>query len=100
MDNNQTPGNPELPKYDAIIIGAGMGGLVCGNLLDYKGYKVLIVEKNFVPGGYCTNFTRKGYTFDAAVHFFNGCEPGGMVFEILKKFDAEDCVEFIKLDEI
>lgn len=100
MHNNQTPGDPELPKYDAIIIGAGMGGLVCGNLLAYKGYKVLIVEKHFVPGGCCTSFTRKGYTFDAAVHFFNGCEPGGMVFEILKKFDAEDCVEFIKLDEI
>jgi prolycopene isomerase len=100
MHNNQTPGDPELPKYDAIIIGAGMGGLVCGNLLAYKGYKVLIVEKNLDPGGYCTNFTRKGYTFDAAVHFFNGCEPGGMVFEILKKFEAEDCVEFIKLDEI
>jgi cation diffusion facilitator CzcD-associated flavoprotein CzcO len=31
MNNNQTPGDPELPKYDAIIIGAGMGGLVCGN---------------------------------------------------------------------
>jgi phytoene dehydrogenase-like protein len=100
MKNKQTPGNPELPNYDAIIIGAGMGGLVCGNLLAYKGYKVLIVEKNHDPGGYCTHFTRKGYTFDAAVHFFNGCEPGGMVFEILKKFNAEDCVEFIKLDEI
>lgn len=36
MDNN----------YDAIIIGAGIGGLVAGNILAKNGQKVLILEKN------------------------------------------------------
>ena len=41
-------------KYDVIIIGAGIGGLVCGCYLAKAGMKVLIVEKNAKPGGYCT----------------------------------------------
>jgi len=86
--------------FDVIIIGAGMGGLTAGNILLKKGYKVLIVEKQAAPGGYCTNFKRKDYTFDACIHMINGCRPKGMIYEILKEFNAEDCIEFIELDEI
>jgi len=38
-------------KYDAIIVGAGIGGLVCGTLLALEGLKTLIVEKNDRVGG-------------------------------------------------
>jgi phytoene dehydrogenase-like protein len=54
--------------YDAIIIGAGIGGLVCGCYLAKAGVKTLIIEKNHKPGGYCTSFTRQGYFFDACAH--------------------------------
>ena len=83
-----------------VIIGAGMGGLTAGNILIKKGYKVLIVEKQATPGGYCTNFKRKDYTFDACIHMLNGCRANGLIHDILKQFNAENCVEFIELDEI
>ncbi|MEE9377703.1 MAG: NAD(P)/FAD-dependent oxidoreductase [Candidatus Lokiarchaeia archaeon] len=86
--------------YDIIIIGAGMGGLGAGNILIKSGYSVLIIEKHFKPGGYCTNFKRKDYIFDCSLHMLNGCEKGGMIYNILKKFEAENCVEFIKLKEL
>ncbi len=86
--------------YDIIIIGAGMGGLAAGNILIKKGYRVLIVEKHFKSGGYCTNFKRKDFTFDCSLHMLNGCEKGGMIYDILKKFEAENCIEFIKLKEL
>ena len=86
--------------YDIIIIGAGMGGLAAGNILIKKGYRVLIIEKHFTPGGYCTNFKRKDFTFDCSLHMLNGCEKGGMIYNILKKFEAENCIEFIKLKEL
>ncbi|NOY64254.1 MAG: NAD(P)-binding protein, partial [Nitrospirae bacterium] len=57
-------------EYDAIIIGAGIGGLVCGCYLAKAGMKVLICEQHHKPGGYCTSFKRKGFTFDAAAHCF------------------------------
>lgn len=77
-----------------------MGGLAAGNLLLKKGYNVLIIEKHFKPGGYCSNFKRKDYIFDCSLHMLNGCEKGGMIYNVLKKFGAENCVEFIKLKEL
>ncbi len=58
------------PRYDAILIGSGVGGLVAGNLLARAGLKVLLVEQHYMVGGYCSTFRRGGYTFDAATHFY------------------------------
>jgi len=62
----------EAPEaaYDTVIIGAGVGGLVTANLLAREGLKVLLVEQHYMVGGYCSTFRRKGYTFDAATHFY------------------------------
>ncbi len=57
-------------RYDAILIGSGVGGLVAGNLLARAGLKVLLVEQHYMVGGYCSTFRRGGYTFDAATHFY------------------------------
>lgn len=56
--------------YDAVVIGSGIGGLVCANLLAAAGLKVLIVEQHTMVGGYCSGFRRKGFLFDAASHFY------------------------------
>jgi phytoene dehydrogenase-like protein len=77
--------------YDVVIIGAGISGLVCGCYLARAGMKVLIAEQHFKPGGYCTSFQKKGFTFDAAAHAFGGYKFGilGKVFtdlEINSKF--------------
>lgn len=58
------------PEYDAIVIGAGVGGLMCANLLAETGMKVLLAEQHYVVGGYCSAFNRKGFKFDAASHFY------------------------------
>ncbi|HEV7893889.1 MAG TPA: NAD(P)/FAD-dependent oxidoreductase [Pyrinomonadaceae bacterium] len=56
--------------YDAVVVGAGVGGLVCANLLAREGLRVLLVEQHYMVGGYCSTFRRAGYTFDAATHFY------------------------------
>ena len=70
-------------NYDVIIIGSGMGGLFCGTLLAKCGLKILILEKQVIPGGYLTTFTRKGYHFDASLHMINGCNEGKSTYEML-----------------
>ena len=40
-------------SYDAIVIGAGHNGLVCGSYLAQKGLRVLIVERSDRIGGAC-----------------------------------------------
>src|SRR5918996_4580465 len=58
------------PAYDAVVIGAGVGGLICANLLAREKLRVLLVEQHYMAGGYCSTFRRKGFTFDAATHFY------------------------------
>ena len=62
--------SPPAERYDAVVVGAGVGGMVCANLLQRRGLKVLLVEQHYMVGGYCSTFRRGGYTFDAASHFY------------------------------
>lgn len=84
-------------KYDVIIIGAGIGGLTCGCYLARQGLKVLIVEQHDKAGGYCVSFNRKGYRFDAAVHYLGGVKSG-VLRNILCELDLNDRIKFYQSD--
>ncbi|MCX5782724.1 MAG: NAD(P)/FAD-dependent oxidoreductase [Elusimicrobia bacterium] len=84
--------------YDAIIIGAGIGGLVCGCYLAKAGLKTLIVEKNAQPGGYCTSFTRGGFTFDACAHSLGSLREGGILNTVLSELDLKGRIQFERYD--
>ncbi len=84
-------------KYDVIIIGAGIGGLVCGCYLAQAGFKVLIVEQHFKPGGYCTSFRRKGYKFDVGVHYIGGIQ-NGILAKILDEIEIKKELNFNQAD--
>jgi phytoene dehydrogenase-like protein len=83
--------------YDAVIIGAGIGGLVCGCYLAKAGMKVLILEQHFKPGGYCTSFQRKGFIFDAAAHSLGGFRYGN-VGNILRELQIDEKIKIVKKD--
>jgi phytoene dehydrogenase-like protein len=83
-------------KYDVIVLGAGIAGLICGTFLAKQGKKVLIIEQHSIPGGYCTSFKRKGFIFDAAVHHIGGCGKWSVVGRCLKELDIN--IKFLQLD--
>lgn len=85
-------------KYDVIIIGAGIGGLVCGCYLKKAGLHVLIIEKHNKPGGYCTSFSRHGYRFDVAIHYLGGCKKNGQINKILCELGIKDKIKLIHYD--
>ena len=60
-----------------IIIGAGLGGLVCGAILSKEGYSVRILEKHTVAGGGLHTFKRNGIDFETGMHVISGFQPGG-----------------------
>ncbi len=57
-----------LNKYDAIIIGAGNGGLSSALTLAKGGKKVCVFEKHNIPGGCGTSFKRGRFEFEVALH--------------------------------
>jgi len=66
-------------KYDILIIGSGFGGLLTGNFLSKKGYKVAIIEKNDHPGGCLQSFEIDGVTFDTGIHYVGGLKKGQVI---------------------
>lgn len=85
-------------KYDVIIIGAGIGGLTCGCYLAKAGMKVLIIEKHWQVGGYCTSFKRKGFTFDASVHYIGGGRPNGEIGRMRREFSLDKFLTLRRID--
>lgn len=84
-------------KYDVVIIGTGIGGLICGCYLAKAGLKTLIVEQHDKPGGYCTSFQRKGFKFDVGVHYLGGIKRG-ILGKILEELDLKAQMKFNQCD--
>lgn len=82
--------------YDAIIIGAGISGLVCGSYLSRAGLKVLIVEQHDKPGGYCTSFKRQGFSFDAAAHTLGGLREGANFRQIITELGIDTIIKITR----
>jgi phytoene dehydrogenase-like protein len=88
-----------LPSYDAVVIGAGIGGLLCANLLSRAGLRVLLIEQHYMVGGYCSTFKRKAFLFDAATHFYPLLgNPATITGKVLTEIGST--TEWIKMDPV
>jgi prolycopene isomerase len=90
-------------RYDAIVVGSGIGGLTSAALLARSGLDVLVIERHDRVGGYGHSFRRGRYLFDSAVHLVGGCEPvayegGGLVHRLLSTLGVRDQVHFERID--
>ena len=52
------------PRSEAIVIGAGLGGLSAAMRLGAKGYRVTVLERLEVAGGRGSSITENGHRFD------------------------------------
>ncbi len=62
--DSQTSKMPPALGADAIVIGAGLGGLAAAMRLAAKGYRVTVVDRLDMPGGRGSSITQGGHRFD------------------------------------
>ncbi len=88
-----------MPKYDVVIIGSGLGGLLCANILSKEGMNVCVLEKQHQFGGNLQTFNRKGKIFDTGIHYVGGLGKGQNLHQYFKYFDIIDKLRLRKLDD-
>jgi all-trans-retinol 13,14-reductase len=88
-----------VKKFDVIIIGSGIGGLVCGAVLSREGFSVCILEKNKQIGGNLQTFVRDKVIFDSGVHYIGGLAKGQNLYQVFKWIGLMDRLNLEKMDE-
>ncbi len=88
--------NGAKDKYDAIVIGTGLGGLTTANRLAKAGHTVLQLEHHHQIGGLATWFKRRGHIFDISLHGF----PFGMVKTCRKYWNRTIMDSIVQLKKI
>ncbi|MBX3239225.1 MAG: NAD(P)/FAD-dependent oxidoreductase [Chitinophagaceae bacterium] len=88
-----------MKKYDAVIVGSGIGGLVCGTVLAKEGYRVCVLEKNKQVGGSLQTFSRDKVIFDSGVHYVGGLDEGQNLNRIFNYLGIMDQMKLQRMDE-
>ncbi|SEK27982.1 all-trans-retinol 13,14-reductase [Aquimarina amphilecti] len=85
-------------KFDVIIIGSGLGGLVSANILAKEGKKVCVLEKNNQFGGNLQTFVRDKSIFDTGIHYIGGLDKGQNLYQYFKYLDIMDDLKLKRMD--
>ncbi|MEM7819767.1 MAG: FAD-dependent oxidoreductase [Candidatus Aenigmatarchaeota archaeon] len=82
----------------AVILGAGISGLVAANELAKVGIETIILEKSDTVGGLCASFEYKDFIFDYGPHKLYSQIPGLMNY--IKNILGDKCVIVKKRNSI
>ncbi|MEJ7768484.1 MAG: NAD(P)/FAD-dependent oxidoreductase, partial [Chitinophagaceae bacterium] len=88
-----------MDNFDIVIIGSGMGGLVCADLLGREGYSVCILEKNKQIGGCLQTYVRERVIFDSGVHYLGGLDKGQNLYQIFKYLGLMERLKLQRLED-
>ena len=92
MDNrdnayNGHSGKNEGNRYDCIIIGAGISGLLSALVLSKHGKRVLVIERSQYVGGNCRSYKVDGFTVDTGPHAITHLKKGPLKVLMDNYFD-------------
>lgn len=86
-------------RYDVVIVGSGLGGLVSAIILAKEGYSVCVLEKNNQYGGNLQTFVRDKTIFDTGIHYIGGLGEGQNLHQYFKYLGIIDKLNLKQLDE-
>ncbi|MFO0561000.1 MAG: NAD(P)/FAD-dependent oxidoreductase [Polyangiales bacterium] len=66
--------------WDVIVVGAGIGGLLCASMLArYAKLRVLVLERHYELGGLSQTFRRPNYRWEVGVHYVGEMGEGRLI---------------------
>jgi phytoene dehydrogenase-like protein len=87
-----------MQRYDTIIIGSGAGGLATALCLARAGQKVLVLEKHYVPGGWCHSFYLNGQRFSPGVHYIGLLDAGSSTSGLYEAMGIANELVFFRMN--
>lgn len=86
-------------RYDIVLVGSGLGALLCAVILGKHGYRVCVLEKNRQYGGCLQSFARDKQVFDSGVHYIGSLGPGETLYQVFKFAEIMNDLPLEKMDE-
>jgi all-trans-retinol 13,14-reductase len=87
-------------RFDAIVVGSGLGGLVAGALASKEGRRVLVLEKNKTPGGAAGTYTSGPVTAEASLHEMDGLDDDDPKLATLQALGLTDSLDFVEVGDL
>lgn len=87
-------------KFDAIVIGSGIGGLSVAAMLSKAGKKVLVLERHYTVGGYTHTFQRNNYHWDVGLHYVGDVHIDGTPLNKAFRYISNENLQWEPLDDI
>src|SRR5271154_5667087 len=82
-------------KFDAIVIGSGLGGLVAGALCVRAGMGVLVLERNGSFGGAATIYRHDGLYIESSLHEIDGFDRNDPKLSLIQSLGLDRSLQLI-----
>ena len=83
-----------MDRYDDVVVGGGVAGIIAAILQVQKGRKVLLLEQSSSAGGLLQTYTSSGYQFDYGTHFLAETGIAGLDELLFRNVCKSDWIEF------
>jgi all-trans-retinol 13,14-reductase len=87
-----------VKEFDIVIVGSGLGGLLCGAILSKEGFRVCVLEKNKVIGGNLQSFERDGVIFNTGLHYFGSGDTDQFIYKLFNYLGIFEKLKLKRLD--
>ncbi|MEO1234152.1 MAG: NAD(P)/FAD-dependent oxidoreductase [Myxococcota bacterium] len=89
------PTSSSASRFDAVVIGAGFGGLGAALTLAEGGARVCLLEQLSYPGGCASTFRRRGHRFESGATLFSGFGEGQLFRRWIDRHQLPVTIDFI-----
>jgi len=87
-------------KFDAIVLGSGLGGLTAGALYARTGRRILVLERNDSFGGAATVYRHDGLAIETSLHEMDGLDDSDAKTPLLHSLGLDRKLPFVDVGDL